>query len=97
MAKGKGSAVLTLDKMLARLDLIALSVRGIAHRGANGDITDALDESLPVEGLIDEVRENAGTRAGRVAGSHAGRAGGLMNLRAIGPVTVAIWPGRSRE
>lgn len=39
----------TLEKTLWKLDLLNQAVRGIAHRGASGDIKDVDDETWPVE------------------------------------------------
>ena len=45
-----------LEDTLWKLDLLNQAVRGIAHRGAAGDILDVDDETLGAERLIQDVK-----------------------------------------
>jgi len=46
----------TLEQTLWKMDLLSQAVRGIAHRGASGDIKEVDDETLPVEDLIRGIK-----------------------------------------
>ena len=65
----------TLEQTLWKMDLLNQAVRGIAHRGASGDIKDVDDETQPVEDLIRGIKADL---EGAISGSVERHKAGLV-------------------
>jgi hypothetical protein len=65
----------TLEKTLWKMDLLNQAVRGIAHRGASGDIKDVDDEYMAGRGSYPRHQGRSRARYQRLRRGAQGRAG----------------------